>query len=64
MGNKRESGANLGSSGSHPREVKTRSVVLRAGFVSTKAHEGQLVRVSESDWLELVLGSVSADHCS
>ena len=50
------SGANRGRLGSQPREVMTSLVVLRAGFLSAKTHEGYLVGVSESDWLELVSG--------
>ena len=39
-GNKRENGANVGRLGSQLTEVKTRSVVLRAGCLSAKTHEG------------------------
>ena len=35
-----ESGANQGRLGSQPKEVKTHSVVLRAGFLSAKTHGG------------------------
>ena len=42
--------------GEPTREVKTHSIVLRAGLLSAKAHDEYLVGVSESDWLELVAG--------